>query len=68
MYKIALSICGTFLLYVPNSQRSEELCKIAVGQDGNALRHVPKNIMTDDICKSAVSNSPHSISYELYFL
>ena len=53
--EIAISGKAAWVLdYVPEEQRTLELCKLAVTQNGDALEFVPKELRTLDICKLAV--------------
>ena len=53
--EIAISGKTAWVLdYVPEEQRTLELCKLAVTQNGDALEFVPKELRTLDICKLAV--------------
>ena len=41
---------------LPNSFRSEEVCRISVKANGLALEHVPRHLRTAEICRIAVLN------------
>ena len=61
--EIAISGKTAWVLdYVPEEQRTLELCKLAVTQNGDALEFVPKELRTLDICKLAVHDYVDAIN------
>ena len=55
--KIAVSIAGILLYFVPNDKLTTELYELAVKQDGQALDMIPYNMRTYDLCKLAVQQN-----------
>jgi hypothetical protein len=54
MYKFAVGRCGASLKFVPEEQRTPELCAIAVANCGFALEHVPEKHKTGALCWAAI--------------
>jgi hypothetical protein len=61
--KIAVSLGGDALQYVPEELITPKLCKIAVSQYGWALQYVPEELRTSELCKRAVSNFGRALEY-----
>ena len=51
------------LAYIPEQNRTEEICKIAVKTDGLQLYAVPLPMRTEEVCKIAVKSNGLSITF-----
>ena len=47
------------LEFVPEEEKTEEICKIAVQQNEWALEYVPEEKKTEEICSIAMTPSPN---------
>jgi hypothetical protein len=52
-----LRLNGKALYNVPETLRTEELCKIALARSGWTLWHVPVPLRTDEVCRIAVTQN-----------
>lgn len=54
---------GIFLKFIPQEERSQEMCMVAVRNDPWALQYTPSGCQTEEMCVDAVGRDPHVFRY-----
>ena len=63
LYKEVVTQDGLALKFVPENNKTSDICEIAVTQNGKALEFVPDNNKTFDICEIAVTKNGLALEF-----
>jgi hypothetical protein len=59
----AVRQCGSALEYVPDSLKTNKLCKIAIRNGGYSLRYIPHELQTKELCLLAIKTNTGVLDY-----